>query len=237
MAFKHRQTVGAVSFFAVALVVGVVLGRSSWDGTIYLSKTSFLLNSRDPAAIRKDMGINKLDGDELITATQRRLVSAARVLLQNDDVGVELGHFVTRDDKGDRQLACDFYDRVCLKFEAEGFASGGDKPVLEVEAPCKTASDITRIEPIWIPVQRILAEKPSDSDLTYPDQDGVHFKFREMAGEWPAHWRLQAVRLYNEAEGGREVSLSGRDLRDLREKPIVLNWTNNNRMPTSAHGN
>ena len=226
---------GAFAIFACAFLIGVGLARTSWDGAIYLSKTSFMLKNRNPAAIRKDVDYSKLDGDELITASQKRMISAAKVILQNDGVGIELGHFVTRDENGDRQLACDFYDRVRLRFEAEGIATDGQKPVLEVEGPCRTANDITRMEPIFIPVQKILAEKTSDADLSFPDQEGVNFKIRDVGSAWPTHWRLQSVRLFNEVEGGREVSVSGRDLRELRERPIMLHWTDNARMPTNAH--
>ncbi|MES2965157.1 MAG: hypothetical protein V4760_14825, partial [Bdellovibrionota bacterium] len=149
----------SVALFFFALVFGVVMGRSSWDGAVFLSHTSSLMKNRNPAAIRKDLDFSKLSGDELITASQKRLVTAARVILEKETVGVELGHFVTRDANGDRQLACDFYDRMRLRFEAEGVASSGEKPELEIEGPCRTSSDITRIEPLWIPVQRILGEK------------------------------------------------------------------------------
>lgn len=223
----------SISIFFVFLIVGVFMGRGSWDGVVFLSHTSSLMKGRTPAAIRKDLDFSKLSGDELITASQKRLVTAARVILEKETVGVELGHFVTRDENGDRQLACDFYDRMRLRFEADGIATSGEKPALEIEGPCRTSSDITRIEPIWIPVQRILGEKANDMDLTFPDQDGVNFRFRNMSGEWPMRWNLQSVRLYNDRDGGREVSIAGEDLRDLRERPIVLAWPNNERHPTS----
>ncbi len=223
----------SVVLFFVFVIAGVMLARGSWNGNIFLSRTSTLMKNRNPAAIRKDLDFSKLSGDELITASQKRLVTAARVLLEKETVGLELGHFVTRDENGDRQLACDYYDRMKLRFEADGIATSGEKPALEIEGPCRTSTDITRIEPIWIPVQRILGEKATDSDLTFPDQEGVSFRFRHMSGEWPTRWSLQSVRLYNDAEGGREVSIDGPDLRELRERPIVLSWTNNVRMPTN----
>lgn len=232
---KNATRAFSLVFFFAALATGVYMGRTSWDGVVFLSETSSLMKGRNPAAIRKDLDFSKLSGDELITASQKRLVTAARVLLEKETVGLELGHFVTRDENGDRQLACDFYDRMRLRFEADGIASSGEKPVLEIEGPCRTSNDITRIEPIWIPVQRILGEKASDMDLTFPDQEGVNFRFRNMSGEWPTRWSLQSVRLYNDRDGGREVSIDGEDLRDLRERPIVLAWPTNERQPSNTH--
>src|SRR3712207_2818747 len=93
--------------FCCAVVVGYFVGSASWSGKIYLAEADLNGNSRNPAAIRKDLDFSRLDGAELITATQKRLVSAAKVVLQDNEVGVELGHFVTRGEDGQRKLACD----------------------------------------------------------------------------------------------------------------------------------
>ncbi|MEK7355789.1 MAG: hypothetical protein AAB250_05040, partial [Bdellovibrionota bacterium] len=71
----------SVVLFFVFVIAGVMLARGSWNGNIFLSRTSTLMKNRNPAAIRKDLDFSKLSGDELITASQKRLVTAARVLL------------------------------------------------------------------------------------------------------------------------------------------------------------
>lgn len=219
-------------FFFVAAAIGFSSGRSSWNGVVYLTKTSFSGSERNPAAIRRNLDFSKLADDELITASQKRLVTAAKVLLHDGDVGVELGHFVTRDLANEKKLACDFYNRMVLRFEADGIAVSGDKPVMEIEGPCRIADDITRIEPVWIPVRRILGESATDKDISFPDQEGVNFRFLHMGGDWPMRWSLASVRLYNDAEGGREVSISRQEMSDIRENPLVLKWSHE-RMPTN----
>lgn len=207
----------------IALAAGFYSTVRAWNERLFLSDNQLHSNSRIPAAIRRDLDFSMLDGAELITASQKRLVTAARVVLQQDELGIELGHFVTRGSTGKSQLACDFYDRVTLRFEAEGIADSGEKPVMEVDGACRPAQDITRIAPIWLPVARILNERPSDMDLGY-EEDGPKFRFAHMGGEWPMHWSLQSVRLYNGSEPGREVNISKRELREILEKPLVLNW-------------
>lgn len=217
---------GSLLLIAVATVFGFKVAISSFDGVVFVSSTT-KANARNPAAIRRDLDFSRLDGAELITASQKRLVTAARVILEHDDMGLELGHFVTRGEDGERQLACDYYDRVSLRFEAEGIAESGEKSVMEVDGPCRTGNDITRIDPIWIPVQRILGERPTNMDLTYPDVpalEGISFHFDHMGTQWPSRWALQMVRLYHEDEPGREVTISERDLREILDRPVILNW-------------
>jgi hypothetical protein len=221
---KKNSLYGALAIFAVAVCVGYFGGTRSWKGVVYLSDGSVLNNTRNPAAIRRDLDFSHLNGAELITATQKRLVTAARTILKDDLLGVELGHFVTRDESGQRRLACDaFYNRLTLRFEAEGMASAGEKPEMEIDGPCLTSTkDITAIEPIWIPVKKILGTRAVNSDLDF--FEGVKFKFVNMNGDWPMMWSLQSVRLYNSQESGREVNISTRDLHELRAKPLILNW-------------
>lgn len=225
-----------VAVFCAAVCLGGFAGRKSWNGAIFLTSTSFTSNLRNPAAVHRDLDFTRLDGTELLTGTQNRLVSSARILLEKGgEMGVELGHFVTRDEQGNKRLACDYYDRMRLTFEAEGMAASGERPAMIVEGPCRTGADITRIEPIWIPVARIVSEKASDMDLTFPDDEGVTFKFQDMTGEWPRRWHLTNVRVFNDAETSRSVELSTEALRAINSKPVVLAWPSKDRLPTSAH--
>ncbi len=229
-----KRWLTGVFFFGVAVLVGACLGRQSWNGAIYLTSTSFTSNVRNPAAVHRDLDFTKLDGSELITGTHNRLVTTARVLMQPGQMGIELGHFVTRDDQGNRQLACEFYDRVRFVFEAEGIASSGERPVMEIEGPCKTADDITRIEAVWVPVAKILSEKATDMDLTFPENDGVTFKFQNLNGDWPNRWHLQSLRVFNDGAANRSISMSAEDLHRIGGKPLVLAWPTKSRLPTNA---
>lgn len=218
---------GAVAFFVFAVASGYMLGARSWDGSIYVTDMSFGANPRNPAAIKKELDFSRLDGADLITATQKRLVTAAKVideLADTGSLGIELGHFVVRDEEGHRRLACDaFYDRIELRFEAEGITESGETAAMEIDGPCRASEgDISSIEPIWIPVAKIMSEEPVDMDLSY--DEAVKFRFKNMTSSWPKRWRLSAVRLYNTVNETIEVKISARELYKIRETPLVLKW-------------
>lgn len=220
---KSFAFLAGLAFFSATVVTGFYFGGKSWQGVVYLSGGTFSSNTRNPAAIKRDLDFSKLDGSELLTATQKRLVSAAKVIATEGLLGVELGHFVARDTTGERRLACEaLYDRVAMRFDAEGVASAGEIPEMEIDAPCKISeTDIASLTPVWIPVAKILGGKPVNSEL---ETDGVKFKFNSMNGSWPVSWRLKSVRLYDSRDTSREVSISNRELREIRPQAFVLNW-------------
>lgn len=214
--------------FVFAVAIGVYGGARSWKGVVYLTDGTLVNSSRNPAAIKRELDFSRLDGAELIMATQKRLVSAAKIIIHEGQLGVELGHFVTRDLSGQRRLACDSnyngtYNRLTLRFDAEGVASAGETPYMEVDAPCRSSlNDITRVDPIWIPVRKILESKAIDSDVDFAD--GVKYKFSFLNGNWPGMWTLQSVRLYSSEDASREVRISARELKEIRKRPVILNW-------------
>jgi len=228
-----KRWISGIFFFVVAVFIGACLGRQSWNGAIFLTSTSFSSNLRNPAAVHRSLEFSRLDGSELITGTHNRLVTSARILTQPGEMGIELGHFVTRDEQGNRQLACEFYDRVRMVFEADGIATSGERPSMEIEGPCKTGNDITRIEAVWVPVAKILSEKASDMDVTFPENEGVNFKFQNMTGDWPTRWHLKSLRVFNKEEADRSVSLSPEDLHNMGANPLILSWPTTARRPTS----
>lgn len=229
----------SVAVFFAAIVAGVYSGSRSWDGVVYLTDGTIANNSRNPAAIKRELDFSRLDGAELIMATQKRLVTAAKVIVRQGLIGVELGHFVTRDSTGQRRLACDgTFNRLTLRFDADGMASAGEKPFMEIDAPCvPSSSDITSIEPIWIQVEKLLEGRAVDAEVNF--SDGINYKFNHMNGSWPISWSLQSVRLYSSGktehndETRHEVSISARELKEIRNRPFVMNWMEARRKPSA----
>lgn len=222
---------GGVATFAFFACIGFLVSITAWDGIIYVSDLQLKgSNGRLPAAIRKDLDFSRLNGAELMMASQKRLLSAARVVSgdlksgQKDFVGIEFGQFIIRSDEGERQLACDFYDRVRVRFEADGIASSGEKPRMEVNAPCATSNDIARTEPIWIPAAEIVAGNAVDGDATFASVERTSFKFSQMMDQWPRKWAVTEVTLYRESDPGREVHVDQEDMRDFAKKPLIIDW-------------
>lgn len=215
----------SLAVFALAVSIGYFAGGKSWRGVVYLNDGTLAnSNLRTPAAIKRELDFSRLDGAELISATQKRLVTAARMIIHEDAIGVELGHFVTRDENGKRQLACDsLYNRLTLSFDAEGMASAGEKSTMVIDAPCLISEkDITAISPVWVPVKDLLSGPANDVEFT--PSPGTRIKFENMSGSWPVMWSLQTIRLYSSSDTGRSVTINSRELRELRKSPFVMNW-------------
>jgi hypothetical protein len=215
---------GVTAYLLIA-GLGFFATVNSWDGMIYVSDLKIKgLSGRVPAAIHKELDFSRLDGAALLNASQKRLLTAAKVIMDHDGVGLEFGQFVIRTADGQRQLACDYYDRVTVKLVADGMAASGEKPEMIISAPCFTAADLTRTEPIRIPTRRIEAENPVDMDLNYPDVVGTSFQFRNMTSRWPKRWAVTGVKLYRESEPGREIQVDQNEIREHSKKSLIVIW-------------
>ena len=214
---------GGVATFVVFSLLGFYISVTAWDGMIYVSDLKLKgMSGRVPAAIRKDLDFSRMNGAELMMASQRRLLTAARVVADKDLIGIEFGQFIIRSQEGQRQLACDFYDRVRVRFEAAGMASSGEKPTMEVNAPCATSNDLALTEPIWIPALEIMAGNAIDGEATFASVERTSFKFSHMMDIWPRKWAVTEVTLYRESEPGQEIHVDQDDMRDFQRKPLIL---------------
>lgn len=225
---KFRFTAAQILTMTVVLLAAAIGYRttlSSYEGAVYVSNSKFM-RVRNPATTLRHLDFSRLSGPEFLYASQKQLVTSARVILQNDLMGVELGHFFGRDEiSGDTKPACEIYERVVLFFEGEGIAEGGDKAELMVEGPCVVANDVSRIEPLWLPVLRLLKITNFSEPVRYSDYSNVTYSFTNMTSQWPMRWVLQSVRLIDENSQEQEgVFISDQDMRTLLSQPIVLNW-------------
>jgi hypothetical protein len=219
---KAKTALGALVACAAA-AAGFYAAAASWGGTVIVH-SDYSGARRNPAAIRRVFDFSHLDGSALRLASQKRLVTDARIVPGQGEVGVELGHFVTKADDGSRLFACEYYDRLTLTFEAENVADSGEKATMQVEAPCRMSHDLNRIAPIWIPVGLIAAEKPIDSELSFPGSSETRFRFENIRGQWPRSWVMTSVTIFNGAESERELSISRSEMRELEETPIRVAW-------------
>lgn len=223
----RRNFAIAVLILAVSAYVGMWRAVDSWDGIIYVSNAKYLQNERYPAAIRRVFDYSQFEGAPLKIRSIKRLISDANIILKPGSVGIELGHFVTRGEGGQGQLACEFYNRVELKFEGQGIMEFGDKPMMTIEAPCLISADINRIETIWIPTLRLMKENETPArflEIGFPELSGVKFRFDEMTSQWPREWILTGVRLYSDEDAAHEVSISRTEIVETLEKHFTINF-------------
>lgn len=214
---------GGLATFLVFAILGFRISTTAWDGMIYVSDLKLKgASSRVPAAIRKDLDFSRLNGAELLTASQKRLLTAAQVIVEKGFVGLEFGQFIIRAEDGERQLACDYYDRVRVTMQADGMAASGEKPQIEIDAPCATASDLSKTEPIRIPASEIMANPPVDGDATFSSVAATSYHFRNMMTQWPRRWAVTEVKLYRDSEPGREIQVDQEDMREITRRPLIV---------------
>ncbi|MGE3974993.1 MAG: hypothetical protein AB7F59_10760 [Bdellovibrionales bacterium] len=206
-----------ILFVAVAAFAGL-----SRIYSISKHKTASNTN-RVPASIPKMADVSELTGSALETASKRRLLAGAKSILEGENFGVSLGHFITKGMDGRAAFACDVYDRVILTFAAEGIAVSGDRPSLTVETNCEVSQDVSRLATIWIPIQEIKSGKPVDSELKLTQPIDISIKLSNMISEWPAEWVLSKVKLYNRKEG-KGIEMDSTNLYQMMSSPISMRW-------------
>lgn len=164
-------------------------------GYSMISNTSkkFSIN-RDPAAVRQVYDFSHLRGSALEVAIKERMVSGLEVVRDEGHVGVSLGHFAFTNGAGERTLGCREYGKVVLVFEAEGMVVNGERPKMEVEGACEFSDDLARVNPLTIPIQRILGERPADGEFQFREGKDVAVRFSNLSDEWPRKWLLTGVK-------------------------------------------
>ncbi len=211
-------------FLFVFFAVGFMVTKNSPQfpqSAEQASKTS----SRDPAAIRKVYDFSQLDGNALDQASKQRLVSGAKMYKEAEEIGIELGHFVLKGADGQKAFACQKYSHIVLQFEGDGSASNGEKPSMEVEGSCEISSaDVNSISPLWIPVAKILGEPVADGEFDFRDGHPVKVRFANVNQEWPTAWRLRGVKLINQSDPEKEVSIVDKEIQQFSDRPFVVNF-------------
>lgn len=205
------------SIFAL-LFVGFVAGYS----IIYSTRNDYQTN-RDPAAIKNAFDISHLRGEQLSEAVKHRLLSGLELRKTATGAGIGLGHFVFVNATGEKKLACQEFGKVSLVFEAEGVSVAGDKPTMEVEGRCEFSPDLTKINPLFLPVAKIVGERPGDGEFQFNEGSAVTVRFSNVPEEWPRMWLLKSVKLMNDRQPGALVIESDEVARVLGH-PVVLNF-------------
>lgn len=174
----------AILFFA--FVIGLVIIRSTNE--------KFMVR-RDPSAIRQHYDFTNLKGTALEVAMRERIVSQIEIVKNDNGFGLNLGHFAFRSDNGENLLGCQYFNKVTLIFEAEGAAVNGMKPTMEVDGPCESSEDLTKINAVMIPIKQLMLEHPADGDFNFNQGKPLSMRMLNLPDSWPTMWNLIGVRL------------------------------------------
>lgn len=209
---KKFGTVFGIFFCSFLAGYGVMVHTSEW-GPI----------ARDPAAVRQVYDFSNLSGSDLTQAMKKRILTGATLVRQQSSLGIELGHFAMAKLTGEKTLACQEYDKVILRFEADGIAVSGEHPVMEVEGACEYSSDMTKISPVFIPIDKIMAEKPGDGEYQYREGRAVTLRFHGMPDEWPTRWLLTSVRLTSPTQQ-KDLFVDASEVSEILGRPMMVNF-------------
>lgn len=203
----------AVGLFVVCFAVGFFfLKNKTLDNSI----------NRDPAAIRGQYDISHLQGEKLNVAIKKRLLMGFEVRKTNEGASIGLGHFVFLDSTGQKTLACREYGSVLLTFEAEGMTVGGEKPEMQIEGRCESSLDMARINPLHLPIAKIVGEAPGDGEFQFNEGSGVTIRFANVPESWPRTWLLKGIQL--KGDGQTPVVIKSEEVAQFLGHPIVLSW-------------
>lgn len=209
----------ACFFFAGVLI--------SYNSSEFPNENSYAYvpkSSRDPAAIKKVYDFSHLEGSALDFAAKQRLIDGAKVVRDNLDIGVELGHFVIRGNDGEKVFACQKFSKVILSFEGDGVAVAGELPKMEVEGTCEISSDINSIAAVWIPVSRIIGEPVADGEFDFREGHPARLKFANVSDQWPKIWMLKSLKLVDPSGINGEVSVPAEELKQILKKPFLVTF-------------
>jgi hypothetical protein len=210
-------------FFCLGVYVSVFKTKNIVD---YINTADYFTKvpSRDPAAIQKSFDFSGLDGSALEKAAKQRLLSGLNIVKKPDELGLELGHFVIKDEEGRKIFACQKFDRVTMYFEGEGSAVNGELPKMQVEGICEISEDINKISALWIPIHKIIREPVAEGEFNFKDTKSIVIQFMNVSESWPRVWRLTSVKLEDSKNESHFLKLENQDFQEFRAGPLVVTW-------------
>jgi len=209
---------------AVFFAIGFYFSWSSNEFPLEVATFDLPKASRDPAAIKKVYDFSHLEGSALVFATKQRLLEGAKIIPGNQDIEVDLGHFVLRGTDGQKEFACQRFSKVIMNFEGEGLAIGGELPQMEVEGVCEISKDINTMAAIWIPTSRILGETVADGEFDYREGHPTKLKFANVSEQWPKLWRLKSVQLVDPSGEYADLTIQDQELKEILKKPFLVKF-------------
>ena len=221
----------ATGFFA-AILFTYQISINSWDQQVFFY-TSDSQENRKPASIRKRFDLSNMEGTQLMNQSQERLLATAKILMNQENVGIELGHFVAKNHLGHKDFACKAFNKITLVFKAGDMLVSGAPPEMTVSGPCNYGKNNSRISALWIPMADILKQKTGNRRLEMIKGSNVAIEFSNMGDEWPRVWGLASVQLSKSNKPGKEIFIDEQRISEITKKPLTFFWAQGFSDPTT----
>ena len=201
-----------ISAFALIFAAGVLAFSLGY-------RLVFKSDNRNPAAVPSIHDLSKLEGSALITAAKDRLILGTKVVRAGSMVGVELGHFLTKNSGGIASSVCDVYGEIEITFEATNMAVSGEAPLMIVRGFCEPSETSEIIEPLMLNFSEVLSKKVIDRKFSSVNGTGTSVSFKNVSDSWPDAWVVRSVRLHNTQA---EIKVEIDEYRRLLGQPVLL---------------
>lgn len=214
-----------ILIFLFGIALGFLYSSSSWNGEKYIKASNLSPNpKRDLAAVKKVYDFTNHMGNLLSSLSSHKVLSNAQISNEQGKFTLSLGHYVMKTTNGDHFLACQLYDKVVIEYLAEGQASNGNLPRMEVIADCNLLNDdINHIAPIKIPVKDILSSQPADGEINYTENYKITVRFYNVTEHWPKQWALQKVTLTDSHREQFDTTINAKQA--LKTANLNMDWT------------
>lgn len=162
--------------------------------------------------------LSNLEGAEFMISARLRIVEGLAVIERDGHIYLTTGHFL-----GPRisTSVCTTYPDVEYEFAAADQASSGDPVLLTLGMSCEASRGGDRLKELEVPVEKILNQKPRDTEFLVFGKYTIKVKLSNISEEWPREWSLRSVRLYND---NTEIRVDGVEAYRLRGAPITMKW-------------
>lgn len=209
----------------VSFLVGWSLFQYTQESSDKIQK-SFSLDEdwRNPAAIHKSHDLSRLSGAELLKAGKSHLLEDFVLEKKEDRVGIGMNHFVVKGVDGNKQFACEFYDKVELSFTGEGVAENGHLPSLRVETDCEMAGNIHRMKKIWIPFESIRKVPTNELSHFFFEKENIFVTVEHASYALPSTWTLNSIRVFNQIHSDRNLVIDSRSVRKSFSSLPQMKW-------------
>lgn len=204
-------SVARLSIFAICCLGGYQIAIHSFDGKVALAGIDRARRSdRVPAAqgAETDAGQPigeasekpiRLSADGVLGRTAKDFValsSAEWVDRKLNRVAIRFAEFIVVSSiDGRKRLSCTEFDQVQLVLKAEGMASAGMIPQMQVTAPCISNLETGESEPVEVPFGSIHERPAEDGVIVLAQYPGYSFEASNVFGVWPSTWVLSSARL------------------------------------------
>lgn len=220
---------------------GLFCLAAGFGATFYLTKNSFggeefvsakqLLNKpeRDLATARNKVGIDAIGDHLLISTSATRAISRARLIKTDSVFQLHLGHFSTKNNRGEQVFACQVYNQITITYEAATSPKANpsqSSQLLFIDLPCRMAeNDVRRISPINLSPANILKEPPGDGTFSFNENGEFSIRLQNIDEKWPLQWVFKSVQFRDSQSQMRPIEVTDADLAPLEGQRLNMDWS------------